>query len=72
MDTMAFNQWLQFVFIPRVKSMIETGEKLPSDSYIGAQAVREFDGDDNAQGLITLLSEFDALFRRDLRSWIFG
>jgi uncharacterized protein YqcC (DUF446 family) len=64
MDTMAFSQWLQFIFIPRVKSLLETGEKFPPDSQNGAQAVREFDGDDNAQALVALLSEFDELIRR--------
>jgi uncharacterized protein YqcC (DUF446 family) len=61
MDTMAFSQWLQFIFIPRVKNMIETGEKFPPDSQNGAQAVREFDGDDRAQGIVALLSEFDEI-----------
>jgi uncharacterized protein YqcC (DUF446 family) len=73
MDTMAFTQWLQFIFIPRVKSMIETGEKFPPDSNNGAQATREFDGDDNAQGLVSLLSEFDELIRqRSFLSRLFG
>lgn len=69
MDTMAFSQWLQFIFIPRVKSMLETGEKFPRDSQNGAQAAREFDGDDNAQGLVTLLSEFDEIIRRGSSGW---
>src|SRR5215813_11504017 len=63
MDTMAFSQWLQFIFIPRVKNMLETGEKFPPESQNGAQAVREFDGDDQAQGLVALLSEFDEIIR---------
>jgi uncharacterized protein YqcC (DUF446 family) len=69
MDTMAFSQWLQFIFIPRVKSMIETGEKFPPDSQNGAQAVREFDGDNRAQGLVALLSEFDEIIRQGSRGW---
>lgn len=69
MDTMAFSQWLQFIFIPRVKSMIETGEKFPPDSHNGAQAVREFDGDDEAQRLASLLSEFDEIIRQGSRGW---
>jgi uncharacterized protein YqcC (DUF446 family) len=61
LDTMAFSQWLQFIFIPRVKNLLETGEKFPPDSDNAAQAVREFDGDDEAQGLVALLSEFDEI-----------
>jgi uncharacterized protein YqcC (DUF446 family) len=74
MDTMAFSQWLQFIFIPRVKNMIEAGEKFPPDSQNGAQAVREFDGDDRAQKLVDLLSEFDEIIRQGSRGWrrIFG
>jgi uncharacterized protein YqcC (DUF446 family) len=69
MDTMAFSQWLQFIFIPRVKNMLEVGEKFPPDSQNGAQAVREFDGDDRAQGLVALLSEFDEIIRQGSRGW---
>jgi uncharacterized protein YqcC (DUF446 family) len=69
MDTLAFSQWLQFIFIPRVKSMLETGEKFPRDSQNGAQAVREFDGDDVAQGLVALISEFDEIIRQGSGGW---
>jgi uncharacterized protein YqcC (DUF446 family) len=64
MDTMTFSQWLQFVLIPRVRSIIEQEGDFPSESMVGAQAVREFDGDTTASNLVTLLSEFDDLFRR--------
>ncbi|HKE32076.1 MAG TPA: YqcC family protein [Candidatus Angelobacter sp.] len=61
MDTMTFAQWLQFIFLPRVREAIASNE-FPSSSSVGAQAVREFDGDQDADRLVTLLSEFDALF----------
>lgn len=64
MDTMAFSQWLQFILIPRVRSIIEQKGDFPLDSMVGTQAMREFDGDTTASGLVTLLSEFDDLFRR--------
>src|SRR4051794_21917306 len=48
MDTMPFASWLQFVFIPRVRSIIDERGQFPSSSMVGAQAVREFDGDANA------------------------
>ena len=63
MDTMAYSQWLQFIFIPRVKQIIAQHGNFPSSSSVGAQAIREFDGDTNAANLITLLCEFDALFK---------
>lgn len=61
MDTMAFAQWLQFVFIPRVREAIASND-FPSSSSVGAQAVREFDGEPQAGRLVSLLSQFDALF----------
>jgi len=61
MDTMTFSQWLQFIFLPRVREAVAS-ERFPSSSSVGAQAIREFDGDNNAGQLITLLSEFDGLF----------
>src|SRR5215469_12765383 len=62
MDTMSYDQWLQFIFVPRVKEIISTRGKFPASSSVGAQAVREFDTYRNAERLITLLSEFDRLF----------
>jgi uncharacterized protein YqcC (DUF446 family) len=61
MDTMTFTQWLQFVFLPRVREPAAANE-FPASSSVGTQAVREFDGDPDADNLVTLLSEFDALF----------
>jgi uncharacterized protein YqcC (DUF446 family) len=63
MDTMAFSQWLQFILIPRVRSIIKQEGDFPAESMVGVQAVREFDGDANASGLVRLLGEFDDLFR---------
>ena len=62
MDTMSFDQWLQFIFVPRVRGIISASGGFPASSSVGAQAVREFDTHPNAQRLITLLSEFDRLF----------
>jgi uncharacterized protein YqcC (DUF446 family) len=61
MDTMTFTAWLQFVFIPRVREIIAARGTLPASSQVAAQAIREFDGYDQADDLVRLLSEFDAL-----------
>ena len=63
MDTMPFSSWLQFILVPRVRSIIEVGGDFPATSMVAAQAVREFDGVAEADGLINALSDFDALFR---------
>jgi uncharacterized protein YqcC (DUF446 family) len=63
MDTMAFSQWLQFVFLPRVREIVAGGGSLPGASNVAAQAVREFDGmQDSAGPVLDALIAFDALF----------
>ncbi len=62
MDTMPYSYWLQFIFVPRVRSIIAERGQFPSRSMVGAQAIREFDGVDEAADLVTMLCEFDALF----------
>ena len=64
MDTMAFSQWLQYIFVPRVNAIIEAGGPFPSRSQVGAQATREFDGDNDASHLVTLLCQFDMFIER--------
>lgn len=59
MDTMPFVHWLQFVFIPRVREIVAAKGDFPPSSQVGAQAVREFDGINEASGLISLLIDFD-------------
>jgi uncharacterized protein YqcC (DUF446 family) len=58
-DTMTFYQWLQFVLLPRVRQIIEKRGTLPATSSVGAYAVRELDGLDEAGDLIQALAEFD-------------
>ena len=59
MDTMAYSQWLQFVFIPRVRSILDSHGEFPPSSSVGTQALREFDGDRDADHLVSLLCSFD-------------
>lgn len=63
MDTMAFDQWLQFVLVPRVRDIISARGAFPPFSEVAAQAVREFDTHPlDTSRLQTLLHEFDRLF----------
>ena|SRR5687768_7914780 len=62
MGSMAGQQWLQFILIPRVRGIIEKGGQFPKSSEVSAWAVREFDGYEEAGDLVTLLYEFDRLF----------
>lgn len=60
--TMAFAQWLRHVFVPTVRERLDNGGPWPDRSMVGAQAIREFDGVPEADGLCSALSDFDALF----------
>ena len=60
MATMAFPQWLRYVFVPAARQRIADDE-LPAQSSVGAHAVREFDGDNRADRLVGLLTSFDWL-----------
>lgn len=60
-DTMSFDQWLQFVFVPQVEKLIAAGGPFPRASAVAVRAARELDG----AGLVALegaLRAFDALF----------
>ncbi|HLG25213.1 MAG TPA: YqcC family protein [Candidatus Gracilibacteria bacterium] len=61
-NTMALEQWLQFVLIPRVNDIVQTRGDFPKGSAVGVYAIRNLDGDPEAEGLLQLLIEFDALF----------
>jgi uncharacterized protein YqcC (DUF446 family) len=64
MDSMSFEQWLRWVFVPNVEKLLKTGGPWPASSDVGVAAMRNFDGQDEHSGLVTLLQEFDALFSR--------
>ena len=64
MDTMTFTQWLQFVFLPRVREAVAANQ-FPRSSSVGAQAVREFDGNPDADRLVTLLEASPLMSKRD-------
>ncbi|MDX1299239.1 MAG: YqcC family protein [Pseudomonas sp.] len=61
-DTLEFEQWLQWIFLPRMKQLLEAGADLPSVSGIQAMAEQVYDGQpEKATALITRLGEFDQL-----------
>ena len=45
-DRMSFVQWLQFVFLPRMYQLIETGSPLPENCSIAPMAEESFKADD--------------------------
>ena len=61
-DSLAFEEWLQWIFLPRLKSMLEANAPLPSASGIAAMAEQVFVGRAlEVKGLIAALEEFDRL-----------
>lgn len=64
-DTLTFEQWLQWIFLPRMKQLLEADATLPSVSGIQPMAemvYREQSG--ITRRLLELLGEFDRLLTR--------
>jgi len=61
-DTMAFEEWLQFVLLPRVREIVAESGAFPPRSQVGTYAIRNLDGREDCERLIGLLCEFDYLF----------
>jgi uncharacterized protein YqcC (DUF446 family) len=57
-----FGLWLQFVFLPNAGKVVRERGKFPASSMVGTRAIHEFDGNDEAANLVTMLCEFDSLF----------
>jgi uncharacterized protein YqcC (DUF446 family) len=60
-NTMAFEQWLQFVLLPRIRGIVKDKGEFPDGSMIGTYAMRVFDGDPQAHALHNLLYGLDSL-----------
>jgi uncharacterized protein YqcC (DUF446 family) len=61
-DSLAFEEWLQWIFLPRMKLIIESDQPLPSVSGIRPMAEMVYAANlGKAKGLLVLLGEFDGL-----------
>lgn len=61
-DTLTFAQWLQFIFVPRMRELIEAGGPLPGASAIAVMAEVKLDTDQADQArIVAALADFDAL-----------
>jgi len=58
-DTLDFHQWLQFIFLPRMRELIETRDALPSQSNITAMAEIVWADNLHATTVIAVLRQFD-------------
>jgi uncharacterized protein YqcC (DUF446 family) len=64
MKTMAFAQWLRWVFVPNVERLVASDGPWPHNSQVGVQATREGDTDPVIAAVAPALHAFDALFHR--------
>ncbi len=60
-NTMAFEQWIQFILIPRIQQIVQDNDEFPSGSMLATYAVRAFDGDYDTADLQNLLYDIDQL-----------
>ena len=61
-DTLEFTQWLQWVFIPKVKTRLEADDPLPAYSDIRALAEMVLeDYPEDTDRLVALIHRFDRL-----------
>lgn len=60
-DTLDFTQWIQFILLPRLKEMVETGTELPANSGIAPMAEQALGGMEGVDPLIERLWELDRL-----------
>lgn len=61
-DTLRFEQWLQWIFLPRMKQILEHSKPLPSKSSIFTYAQETLHKyDPPAANLLTLIKRFDDL-----------
>jgi uncharacterized protein YqcC (DUF446 family) len=60
-DTMSFYQWIQFILLDRIRSIVAEEGEFPARSQVSTYAVRELDGVNEASGLIDALNQLDDL-----------
>ena len=61
-DTMSFEQWMQWILLPRMKEILEKGMALPNASGILVMAETVYsDRPEESRQLRKLLAEFDQL-----------
>jgi len=61
-DTLRMEQWLQWIFLPRMKQILESQRPLPARSAIFAHAQDCFDESDSSVAqLLALIKRFDKL-----------
>jgi uncharacterized protein YqcC (DUF446 family) len=65
-DTLELQQWLQWVFLPRTRALIEAGGRLPGNCHIHPLAEHEFTQRQELDSyrLLELIRDIDTLMNR--------
>ncbi|MES1939478.1 protein YqcC [Salinisphaera sp. T5B8] len=58
-DTLAFSEWLQFIFIPRMRALIEDNAPMPQASAIAPLAEEALAEQPGKQAVVDRLRAFD-------------
>jgi uncharacterized protein YqcC (DUF446 family) len=72
MNTLAAEEWIQFVLVPRLRELVAARGELPRESQTSAWAARQFEGDPAADPLVELLRELDGLAEHAAASAVVG
>lgn len=65
-DTLTLEQWLQFVFLPQMRSLLASGAALPSESSIAPMAEQAFAAYPNPlSDVVRILTSIDELLRNN-------
>lgn len=65
-DTLRLHEWLQWVFLPRTRALIEAGGNLPGNCHIHPLAEHEFARLEEVEtgALLELIAQVDALMNQ--------
>lgn len=64
LDTMPFEQWLQFIFIPKMTYLVNTKNPLPDNLKLMPMAESSFGAKDNHFELMKVINQIDLIFSR--------
>ncbi len=60
-DTLVFTEWLQFIFLPRMRVLLENDQALPQASGIAPMAEEALPTVEGRDAVLALIKAFDAL-----------
>lgn len=58
-DLLAFEEWLQFIFLPRFRTLLETGQPLPSAMSVLPMAQHVWGTHEDKDTLLIILANLD-------------